>query len=66
MDSYYGPTSGCDFPSGVILREDNFGFYAKQNSAFRYASSPNSTAQCWLGSYRLRLSKVTMKGKADG
>ena len=50
MDSYYGPTKGCDF-GGVIYDEDNFGYYYTKNPAFRCTSSPNSTSQYWLGSF---------------
>ena len=51
MDSYFGPREGCDFPSEGVYDEDNFGFYAIQNSAFRCTSSPSSTTQYWLGRY---------------
>ncbi len=50
MDSYYGPTKGCDFGGG-IFDEDNFGNYGTQNSAFRCTSSMSSTTQFWLGSF---------------
>ena len=50
MDSHFGPLFGCDFGGG-IYDEDNFGYYATQNSAFRCTSSPDSTTQYWLGSY---------------
>ena len=50
MDSYFGPQYGCDFGVG-IYDEDNFGFYAVQNSAFRCTSSPSSTSQFWFGSF---------------
>jgi len=50
MDSYEGPSSGCDFGGG-IPNEDNFGRYITQNPAFRCSSSPSSTTQYWLGSF---------------
>jgi len=51
MDSYSHPSIfGCDFGGG-IYDEDNFGFYATQNSAFRCTSTPSSTTQYWLESY---------------
>lgn len=50
MDSYEGPSSGCDFGGG-IADEDNFGYYLTQNPAFRCSSSPSSTTQYWLGSF---------------
>ena len=50
IDSFYGPTKGCDFGGG-IPDEDNFGVYGTQNPAFRCTSSMSSTTQYWLGSF---------------
>lgn len=43
----------CDFngTQGAVHSEDNFGYYAVTNPAFRCSSSRKSTTQYWLGSY---------------
>ena len=58
VDSYFGPSAGCDFGGGII-DEDNFGNYATTNPAFRCTSSMSSTSQFWLGRFEWRLTVRT-------
>ena len=46
--SSHSLSNGCDL-SGGIGNEDNFGWYAVTNPAFRCTSSASSTTQYWLG-----------------
>ena len=53
IDSYLSKSRGCDFngrPNSVKY-EDNFGYYAKVNSAFRCTSNQQSTTQVWFGKH---------------
>ena len=45
--------SRCSFDAteGSMHGEDNFGFYASRNTAFRCTSSSDSTTQYWFGGY---------------
>ena len=52
IDSWYQGVV-CDFEgrAGGVSNEDDFGFYATTNTAFRCTSSMSSTSQFWLGSF---------------
>jgi hypothetical protein len=45
--------AGCEIGliPGSVSSEDNFGFYASRNAAFRCTKDPESTTNRWIGGY---------------